>query len=822
MNPRPPKGKHLVCPVCGEDAPADGSDRCLRHDRFYVPARDHKRMPRDRYLGARIGGKYRLLGLLGEGGMANVYIGVQEPVERDVAVKVVAPDVDDTHAIRERFYREAQIVAGLRHPNILTLYDFGTEEDGTLYMVTELVQGRALSQVIKKEGPLPVDRTMRITRQVMAALAEAHGRGLIHRDIKPENIMLQSTTWGGEQALVLDFGIAKPLDWGGQRQQRLTQAGISFGTPAYMSPEQIQGRRDFTFATDIYSLGIVVYEMLTGDLPFVGDSFIETMMAHRNRPLPRLPSELGVPPIVEDVLRRATLKEPAQRFRNASAALRALDACLARAGLLAGGGGALADMAGVGSVPEVISAPGPARARSSAPSPDEVLSPGSGASVQGSSPAPSAQAPDATPKRTLAEPSAPVPSLVPQGARVGGPSEPTGPASPAPDTRAGESDPSGPWEPTPADPSDPSVHARQTLVVQDEEEDEEPVAAAFGCQAAPVTGPRAPLRPEPTVVVDPGARVRRGTPAPTRPGRLSGAPELDPRASKPAGSSAEGSRTDPDLVAYIPDAAASARSDGAPEQAGLFPTLAETLVSARAEDIFGPGPETTRVPRPPASQLRRPGHPHGAGGQSADAELDAISGTRPPPRTPVPAAPAAPDPLLRGADPTVRQRRAAPVILHEPPAGRPLARAPEQGSPLQPAPHSETLVLPAEHFSSPGGAPAPSTAASHVGRGARPAEGSPTDSGAGRPGPASGPHGSAVAAPAAAATARAAAAKRQSRRGPRRERNARRNDATPGSRELEAPPSNGLGPLLSWGLLGLGLGLLVLAVVLLISLLSGS
>ena len=323
----------LVCPLCGYTPGPERVETCPKDGRFLVDVREYKKRPKDRYLGTCLAGKYSLTGILGMGGMSTVYRGIQEPVGRPVAVKVVSPEIDDRNAIRERFQREAKLVARLQHPNIVALYDFGLEPDGTLYMVTEMIQGCSLSNLLKREGALGLVRSLRYCVQILAALSEAHSRELVHRDMKPENIMLSTTIWGGEQVKVLDFGIARVVGGGGSEMERLTQAGVVFGTPHYMSPEQVAGSDKLSFSSDIYSLGIVFFEMLTGDLPFVADSLIEVMIAHRTRPLPRLPGSLGVPKEIEEVLRQATLKDPAMRFQNAAQMLKSLEAAAARIGL---------------------------------------------------------------------------------------------------------------------------------------------------------------------------------------------------------------------------------------------------------------------------------------------------------------------------------------------------------------------------------------------------------------------------------------------------------------------------------------------------------
>jgi serine/threonine-protein kinase len=323
----------LVCPKCGWTPGPELATECPRDQRLLVPLADYKLAPTDRYLGTRLAGKYPLVGILGIGGMATVYRAIQEPVGREVAVKVVSPEADDNNAVRERFEREARVIARLQHPNIVTLYDFGVEPDGTLFMVQELVEGRPLSVEIKEHGPLPLDRALRIALQAVAALSEAHSKHLVHRDMKPENIMLMPTSWGGEQVKVLDFGIARLLSRVAGRQERLTKAGMIFGTPHYMSPEQVAGSTEIGFPSDVYSTAIVLWEMLTGQAPFAASSLVDVLVSHRLAPLPALPARLRVPAPIEEVLRRAAAKDPRERYAHAAELLRALESAMGASAL---------------------------------------------------------------------------------------------------------------------------------------------------------------------------------------------------------------------------------------------------------------------------------------------------------------------------------------------------------------------------------------------------------------------------------------------------------------------------------------------------------
>ena len=272
--------------------------------------------------GVRIADKYEIIGPLGQGAYGNVYRALQHPVERPVALKVISPHAAADEALRERFFREARAVARLNHPGAVILHDYG-ESNGLLYMVMELVEGTELKALIKDEAPLPIERALDYARQIVNVLVEAHGLDLIHRDLKPANIMIVRDTAGEERIKILDFGIAKLLDDQGARFA--TQMGTVVGSPSYFSPEQAMGHTAGR-AADQYSVGVILFEMLTGRKPFTGNSLVALINAHRFDPVPPLPAELRCPAAIESLIRRAMEKQPEDRFPDAKAMLDALDA----------------------------------------------------------------------------------------------------------------------------------------------------------------------------------------------------------------------------------------------------------------------------------------------------------------------------------------------------------------------------------------------------------------------------------------------------------------------------------------------------------------
>src|SRR5688572_19536146 len=259
----------MKCEACGHEN-IEGARFCAKCGALQPV---HEAAP-DPMIGQLIGGRYRITAVLGEGGMGMVYVGEQQmgSTVRKVAVKTLHQHLSKDPSVLARFHRECGTVAQLEHPNTIKFYDFGATQDGTLYIAMEFVKGEPLAKVIESQGAMSSERTLKILRQICGALEEAHDQGVIHRDLKPENVILTERAGETDFVKVLDFGIAARTESAdAQREAKLTQQGMVLGTPPYMSPEQFTGKA-LDARSDIYSLGVMAYEMLVGKLPFNADT----------------------------------------------------------------------------------------------------------------------------------------------------------------------------------------------------------------------------------------------------------------------------------------------------------------------------------------------------------------------------------------------------------------------------------------------------------------------------------------------------------------------------------------------------------------------
>jgi len=297
-----------ICPKCGVEypdqttlCPADGI--ALEKDP-------------DSLIGTTLAGKYRIDERLNEGGMGTVYRGTHVLMEKTVAIKVLRPVLAADEKIVARFSREARAASRISHPHALSVTDFGEDENGNVFLVMEFLSGKTLKQVIRDGGPLSLTRVVDITRQVGDALNAAHSQGVVHRDLKSDNIMLLDTMTG-DYAKVLDFGIAKINEPDGSTDTGLTAPNLVIGTPQYMSPEQCAQNAEIDARSDIYSLGVILYEMLVGHVPFSGDSPTMVMMKHLQEPVPSVLEEReDVPASVGRVVARAMAKVPGHRYQS--------------------------------------------------------------------------------------------------------------------------------------------------------------------------------------------------------------------------------------------------------------------------------------------------------------------------------------------------------------------------------------------------------------------------------------------------------------------------------------------------------------------------
>jgi serine/threonine protein kinase len=301
-----------LCLVCNFQF-EDEQELCPKDYSKLVP------LGKDQLIGKLIQERYRIDATIAKGSMGVVYKATQELIGREVAVKVLHGYlVADEESIK-RFQKEAKAASRLNHPNITTLYDYGVLPSGQPYIVMDLLHGSSLADILKQKENLPLDETLVIFRQVCDAVAEAHRRGVIHRDLKPENIMLDYTD-KGVNVKVVDFGIATFVAGEDDTIGKITKTGTVCGSPTYMSPEQCDDNR-VDHRSDIYSLGIVAYETLTGKVPFGGSDIYGVMTMHVKDPPPLLRTirpDLQFPPYLESVIQKCLAKNPGDRYQSAS------------------------------------------------------------------------------------------------------------------------------------------------------------------------------------------------------------------------------------------------------------------------------------------------------------------------------------------------------------------------------------------------------------------------------------------------------------------------------------------------------------------------
>lgn len=257
--------------------------------------------------GQKINDRYEIIKSIGEGGMANVYLGYDTILDRNVAIKVLRGDLANDEKFVRRFQREALSASSLSHPNIVAMYDVG-EDDGLYYIVMEYVEGKTLKQLLKKRGSLTLSEAIDIMLQLTDGMAHAHDSYIVHRDLKPQNIMIQDDG----QIKITDFGIAMALN-----STQLTQTNSVMGSVHYLPPEQAAGKGT-TIKSDIYSMGIIFYELLTGELPFKGDSAVEIALKQMKEPLPDVHKlNNDIPQSIENIILKSTAKNPKNRYDDA-------------------------------------------------------------------------------------------------------------------------------------------------------------------------------------------------------------------------------------------------------------------------------------------------------------------------------------------------------------------------------------------------------------------------------------------------------------------------------------------------------------------------
>ncbi|HTJ80695.1 MAG TPA: protein kinase, partial [Polyangiaceae bacterium] len=301
-----------TCPSCGNIA-KPGDAFCAQCG----DPLDDKGAAADPLVGRTLPGGYRIVEPLAEGSMGRVYRAEQKALGRAVAVKVMNPGLVTDPGMVERFRTEARAASSLNHPNCVRVLDFGQTQDGRPYIVMELLNGHDLAELLGQSHLMPVTRALDLTLQILGALEEAHGQGIVHRDLKPGNVIVLSQRGGGDLVKVVDFGLAK------LRSSLSSPGGLVFGTPEYISPEQAMAK-DTDNRTDLYACGVILFELLTGRLPFLGETPVELLEKHAHETPPHPSQFVQSVSDLDPVVDKALAKAPADRFESAEAFAEAL------------------------------------------------------------------------------------------------------------------------------------------------------------------------------------------------------------------------------------------------------------------------------------------------------------------------------------------------------------------------------------------------------------------------------------------------------------------------------------------------------------------
>ena len=313
-NPRPSQASTKVCLNCHKEV--DGTETNCPHDGGDLVSSRH-----DPLVGTTFAGRYSILKIAGHGGMSTVYKSQHVYMERIVAVKLLHKHLISDPVSIQRFQQEAKASSSLTHPNIITVYDFGiTEDEGLAYLVMDYLEGPSLGDLIDEGGPLHEKEALDLFRQITRGLVHAHGKGVVHRDLKPRNLVLTVQEDGDVLVKIVDFGIAKMLPREGVESQHLTQTGEVFGSPIYMSPEQCSGQ-PLDARSDVYSMGCVMYEVLTGIPPFIGQNAVETMSMHVSEtppPFSEVAPNLKISARTEELVMACLAKKPKKRIQSAA------------------------------------------------------------------------------------------------------------------------------------------------------------------------------------------------------------------------------------------------------------------------------------------------------------------------------------------------------------------------------------------------------------------------------------------------------------------------------------------------------------------------